>query len=123
MSAVTIRTWKAAALLLSDYTYQRGAETITILPDWRAALNYIRNSEAGGNDSWSTTSIPCEVRFSAEMSQFSAEQSARHYLEHFFSDVFLALNLAAPGCCNFWVAKIPHSIPPCRRFKAQFHIY
>jgi hypothetical protein len=79
--------------------------------DWTAALKYIRNSESTGSDFFTTTSIPCEVRFSTRMARSSAEHTARHYLEHFFCDVFLALNLATPGCCNFCVAKIPHSIP------------
>lgn len=117
-----VRTWDAACNLLNEITYSTPKGDVTILTNWRAARNrveQIARFECLSNEDKlrfikemsqpdrNPLRISFEVHASSSAATEEAQQNfARYVLELYLHEFFLAMNLAAPTCCDFYGSRI-----------------
>lgn len=122
MDKSDLNVWKLADKFISSRTYNVGNEQILLKLDWKTAIQHI--------EFWSDVestqekimklindqlSIPKEIDpveinaiaiMPAALKDDKHKDSRYEYIIHFIHDIYLVLNLASPGCCNFGYSTI-----------------
>jgi len=128
--AADVAVWKSACTHLASKTYQNDQWDVTVSIDWRPAVRRLqhnhkitargfealRSSKTYEVSIWkkyrhSDVSIPCKVSARSTGKEVQSRFQPSSYAANFVYDVFLALNLAEPGSCDFFKARIASKSP------------
>lgn len=116
-----IEAWSNAVSLLKTWEYASDQYVITIEADWQPVLNRLRqlyqwhlNFEAAVRQRAEVDlrlpRRPVRVNLRAAVVRCAQEPApehvARYHVENFVYDVFLMMNMASAGCCNFYTASL-----------------
>jgi hypothetical protein len=114
-----IATWKEACSCVASKTYQHEQWEVNISIDWRPIVRrlqhnhnvsktaFSRTDRAGDIKIWQqyrhgNVRVPCKVIAKTIRKKSSNYFHPGLYVQSFAYDVFLALNLAMPGSCDFY---------------------
>lgn len=121
-----IEYWEQASTALANWSYASGDSRVSIEIDWRPMVRRHREtyrvmerifsptltSEERENIRFPRRAVrmPCRALVDAAERRFKAS----HHVESLIYDIFLMMNIAAPGCCDFGSATLRerHSSKP-----------
>jgi hypothetical protein len=125
IDASHIEVWRRAASFFKSYEYTSTKQSVRIEFDWKPIVRRLRQHfsfmqrihTAGVADKYRayteakfprrSVRVSCEVTVTRKKNAMShANHVALFHTESFLYDMFLILNLAAPGCCSFWKAML-----------------
>jgi len=125
IDAAHIEVWKKAAVLFKSYTYDSEKRSVRIEFDWKPLLRRLRQFFSvmrrirapkikDKYRAFSDVKFPrrpvrvnCVVMVTRKKEKkANATHVALFDTESFLHDMFVILNLAAPGCCSLWSATL-----------------
>lgn len=118
-----LKIWSSAIELLSNAKIEHGGRTIEIAIDWRPAMEsceqYKSTMEEIERFRDRKAPTPMEVlpkfpdrtKIAIEVRSTTGNAKNRHfhpnlYIENRLADIFLIMNIAEPGCCNFYLSSL-----------------
>ena len=122
IDALHIEVWRQVAALFSSYQYESDERVVRVKFDWTLVIRRLRETfrimkrihdpsiadkyaAAMGKFPHRPVRVNCRVTVSRKKStKLGSDHIALDYAESFLYDLFVILNLAAPGCCSFWRA-------------------
>ena len=92
------QVWEQIPEVLSATTLQSERGPVDFSIDWSGISDYIAYFmvDESLSDTEDVIEVPCAVRTAA-----GDEVLHYHYVEYLLHQIFLALNLSLPGCCDF----------------------
>lgn len=116
-----ILTWEEANRLLNTWQYHQDGRTVAIDFDWQPVITRLRQTykvrseidqavargvEPDLRFPLRAVRVPFSVTVVGEPAPSRRKYTAIYHLESFVYDVFVMMNIAAPGCCAFDSARI-----------------
>lgn len=119
-----IQVWDQAMKVLEAWRYTLPEGSLQIEVNWRPIVTRYRRDfrlrsilhDPAQDDETklkaveglfgSTVRVPMRVTVDSNLDRLGAKHAATHHAECYLYDVFLIMNLAAPGCCTFGSAKL-----------------
>ena len=111
------QVWNDAPEALADVTLDFGVGSATFHADWSEVITYLRSDYDGWSDiapqiehvqyqqsaSPTKDDLPAPPKLPVEVSGSKTTMNHSHHLvKQYLYTVFLAANLSAPGCAEFW---------------------
>lgn len=119
IDAAHLEAWRTAASLLKLWTYEPNGRVLNVSADWQPLLNRMRQMHQWHVNLYAAVAckaepdlrvpmrpatVPLRASIEGDRTESNMEHIARHHIESFIYDVFLMLNIASAGSCNFYHA-------------------
>lgn len=130
-----IHAWREATVLLKSWTYSFDRQAVSVSVDWQPVFNRVSQMYQWHVNLHAAIARrvepdlrfphrPVAVKVGAEIDpeDVESEHIARHVTESFIYDVFLMMNLASAGPCNFYHARLRERLVrrPMRNINSNF---
>ncbi|MHB9073981.1 MAG: hypothetical protein ACYC6G_10690 [Desulfobaccales bacterium] len=117
MNKSDMDVWKLADKFISSRTYNLRNEQILLKLDWKSAIQHIEfwhevesssekikdlmNNQLSKPEEIDPVQINITLIMPAKLKDDKHKDIRYEYIIHFIHEIFLIMNLASPGCCNF----------------------
>lgn len=107
-----IQAWTEAPSILSSYQFLLDEGLVQVVADWNKAAEYELKNLALSIEENGSVALPEDIgpltpfRIGCTVTLPDSTSDPKYYLARYIYDVFLAMNLSSPGCCDFFDAKI-----------------